>query len=333
MGNSTSDQDTHQKENVYNVCNVIPDIPTHNCVIWTNTEEDTMMYSANTGYGDTLPVFLDLRYTADIAPFVRYKDPRLMSMGIISAYLYNLLQTKFNMQWLCNAEHLYYLVITSLYHQTTSQMDGTVVPKEEMTLRDKYPWLQQQVNCKYVYGIDHVFSILREHGIVEDKMEMPSIRLSPLFEFRSYYVAKEEMVMKMALYQNNLILCNLTLFSNVLQLSENRLQLPSKEDQCLGMINVILVGYRDTYWVVRFPFGHRWCENGYCLVSMDYFNRFNRDRWIIVIDSLKQMRVEKEDLSCEFTTMPSLSTLEFVKKNTEENKTKQQAPSRKRMIV
>lgn len=291
MGNTVSEPNSQQKENLVSVCNVIPDIPTHQYVIWTPEQEN---------YMDNLPIFLDLRYTMDVAPFVKYKDPRLISMGMISAYIYNLLQTKFNMQWLCHADHLYYLTMSMLYQQ--QPLPPQPVNHDSLSIKEKYPWLQSSNGCKYVYGIDNVFTVLKEHGIVEDKMEIPSIRLSPLCDFRSYYVPKDEVIMKMALYQNQLILCNLTLFSSVLELAENHLQLPIKEDQCLGMITVIIVGYRETEWLVRFPFGHRWCDNGYCLVSMEYFNRYNRDRWIVVIDRLKQMRMEKEELSTEFTT-------------------------------
>jgi len=301
MGNSLSEPEDlrERKRHLSVVCNILPDVPTHTYVIWNNPETDPYSASETTSpiLSDPLhvPIFLDLRYTMDIAPFIRYKDPRLFSMGMISVYVYNLLQTKFNMQWMCHAEHLMYLTVLSMYRCQTVSLP----PEQEPTsLRERYLLPE---TC--YYGIERVLSILRDQGVVEDKMELPIERMSPLFDCRYFYVPKEELVMKMALYQNHLILANLSLFSNIMDLTtDNRLPLPRKEDSCLGMITVIVVGYREEYWLIRFPFGHRWCENGYCYVPMEYFDRYNRDRWIIMIDRLKQMRIEKQDLSCEFTT-------------------------------
>lgn len=277
MGN-TSSENVEKKQQLASICNVIPDTPNHNYQLWINDEDNYP------------PPFLDLRYTVDIAPFLKYKDPFIYSSGMISIYLYNILYTKFNLQWMCNSEHIYYLSIIRLYNIQQNNL-------EAKNLKELYPLM----NHKYFYSIESALSLLRENGIVEEKMDLPFDKLTPLFDMKYYYVAKDEMVMKKALYQNNLILSNLTIFSSILDLTDNYLVMPSKDDVCLGMINIIIVGYRENHWIVRFPFGHRWCDNGYCFVSFDYFDRFNRDRWILTIDSLKQMRVEKEDLKSNFT--------------------------------
>ena len=50
------------------------------------------------------------------------------------------------------------------------------------------------------------------------------------------------------------------------------------------MVAVLLVGYQQNEWIARFPFGHHWGDRGYGYIPIDYFNRYNRDRWLIVVE-------------------------------------------------
>ena len=44
----------------------------------------------------------------------------------------------------------------------------------------------------------------------------------------------------------------------------------------------------DDVWVVRFPFGLHWGDQGIGYVSFEYFDRYNRDRWLIDIDECSE---------------------------------------------
>ena len=59
------------------------------------------------------------------------------------------------------------------------------------------------------------------------------------------------------------------------------LQPPSQRDQALGMIAIYVVGYQGRHWIARFPFGLHWGERGYGYIPFDYFQRYNRDRWVM----------------------------------------------------
>jgi hypothetical protein len=50
------------------------------------------------------------------------------------------------------------------------------------------------------------------------------------------------------------------------------------------MIVVTIVGYQEDVWIVKFPFGLHWGDNGFGYVPFDYFDRYNRDRWIIDVE-------------------------------------------------
>ena len=52
------------------------------------------------------------------------------------------------------------------------------------------------------------------------------------------------------------------------------------------MIAIILVGYDDHnhWWLVRFPFGMHWGDQGIGYVTETYFEEYNRDRWIVDVE-------------------------------------------------
>ena len=98
--------------------------------------------------------------------------------------------------------------------------------------------------------------------------------------------------MKRALFCGHLIVCNLTLFSSFLSNGSTMLP-PCDSDMCTGMIAVLIVGYRDGEWIARFPFGHHWGERGYAAIPFEYFDRFNRDRWIIEVERCGNVEDER----------------------------------------
>jgi len=298
MGNYQSTREQNDKENFSKVCNIIPDVPNNNYVLWTNME-----------HIEAPPPFLDLRYSKDVAPFIFYKDPRILSSSVICAYLYNVLYTKFSIQWMANAEHIYLQSIISMYGLSPLTNENV----EQYSLKELYglqpDGILQHVNQFYI-SIENTLNTLQKKGVVEEKMPIPSISIPSFFDMKYYYLAKDEMVMKMSLFQENTILANLTIFSNFLNCKDGVISFPEREDTAIGMIAVMIVGYRnDGTWIARFPFGHRWGEHGYGYISNDYFERYNRDRWIIVIDSIKQLRnIDKENLNDSFTIVRDTSS-------------------------
>jgi hypothetical protein len=106
----------------------------------------------------------------------------------------------------------------------------------------------------------------------------------PFYRMQHYYVPNDAAVIKRALYSDHLILANLTLFSNLLSSRGGVVPFPNSTDQSAGMIVVTILGYQANVWIVRFPFGLHWGDQGIGYVSFEYFSRYNRDRWLIEID-------------------------------------------------
>ena len=81
---------------------------------------------------------------------------------------------------------------------------------------------------------------------------------------------------------NHLALCNLTLFSNFLSARRGLYQRqPGRHTR--GMVAATLVGYHadQDLWLVRFPFGLHWGEQGIGYVTGGYLQAYNRDRWVV----------------------------------------------------
>lgn len=275
MGNSQSVEKEQIKEHFFKVCNVFPDIPMNNCLIWTNQD-----------LNDTLPPpYLDLRYSLDVAPFVSYKNVGHFTVGIFCSYIYNVLQTKFNITYLPSAFYLYELTIAETYKR-----------KIEATLTDTILQIPETVGF-YYYNISKVLHILQRFNIPEERMtlEQATERLynEQFYEMQFFYIPKDEQIMKMVLFQNHLILANLTIFNNIFDNKTGLLLLPhNKKDECVGMITIIIVGYKvlpdgQFVWMARMPFNNKWGEHGYGYIPVEYFDKFNRDRWIIEINSIK----------------------------------------------
>jgi hypothetical protein len=113
----------------------------------------------------------------------------------------------------------------------------------------------------------------------------PSARLTrPFYRMQHYYVPKDATVIKRALQRDHLVLANLTLFSSFLSTRQGVVQPPNQSDTPAGMVVITLVGYQDGVWIARFPFGVHWGDQGVGYISEEYFDRYNRDRWIIHID-------------------------------------------------
>ena len=107
---------------------------------------------------------------------------------------------------------------------------------------------------------------------------------TPFYRMQHYYVPKDNHTMKLVLMRDNLILANLTLFSNFLSSRGGVIRFPNSTDQSAGMIVVTIVGYQEDVWIVKFPFGLHWGDNGFGYVPFDYFDRYNRDRWMVEVE-------------------------------------------------
>lgn len=113
----------------------------------------------------------------------------------------------------------------------------------------------------------------------------PSARLQrPFFRMQHYYVPKDTRVLCEALWGQHLVVANLTIFTNFLSARRGVIPPPNTDDVPVGMVALTLIGYQEGVWIARFPFGMHWGDQGIGYISHEYFDRYNRDRWIIDID-------------------------------------------------
>ena len=105
----------------------------------------------------------------------------------------------------------------------------------------------------------------------------------PFYRLAYYAVAQDRDTLRSALVANHLVLVNLALFTNFLSARRGVVPTPNRDDTPVGMVAATLVGYdsEQDVWLVRFPFGLHWGDQGIGYVTGAYFETYNRDRWIM----------------------------------------------------
>jgi hypothetical protein len=226
-------------------------------------------------------------------------DLRYNGSVIVSALIYTILKTKFNKEYLTSAVKLHFLSCQRFYK--VSQIEDTSFPYRLSlisileTLRET--WVESEKEISTVTST--LVSALASPASSSSSASAASTQSSPhqFYNLRYFYVPKDADHIKKALFQNNLILCNLAVFSSIYSQTddgeEGIITLPGAEDKCYGMIACLIVGYTPYGWIMRFPFGYHWGDGGYGLVAYDYFERYNRDRWLVLIDNLSNSNLTK----------------------------------------
>jgi hypothetical protein len=276
---------------IEDVCNIVADNPDNMMLIWTNQDMH-----------ENLPPILDRRYDIDVAPMMDNVDLRYNGSVIVSALIYTILKTKFNKEYLTSAVKLHFLSCQRFYK--VPRIEDTSFPYRLSlisileTLRDTFVESEKEIST-VTMSVDPTSASM---ALAPSTAATAAAAPSPhqFYNLRYFYVPKDADHIKKALFQNNLILCNLAVFSSIYSEAddgeEGIINLPGAEDKSYGMIACLIVGYTPYGWIMRFPFGYHWGDGGYGLVAYDYFERYNRDRWLVLIDNLTSSKTKKRPL-------------------------------------
>jgi len=265
MGNTPSKMLSTSRIEEYST--ILPDLPYPSLKIWTPQEVHE---------NEQLPTLFDRRYDVDVAPIFYNLHPSLYMSMFISGFIYNHLKLK------C---HFHYLIsFVALQRAALRDLYNTYLPTTTPPLRLKCSILNYllSIQTQHLPSEESYSSLI--HSLDHD---IPSHSSRPMFQFEFYYVQKDISELRLALYQNHVILCNLTISTGINPASSylevDTLQQKNHETPRVCMIVCALVGYTETHFIVRFPFGPSFGERGHVYVSFPYFLRFNRDRWILDI--------------------------------------------------
>ena len=254
------------------------------------------------------PTRLDRRYDLDVAPSMLNMNLKFNGAYMVASCVYNILACKFGYRHMLSVQMLFWEAIRRYYQ--THRMDGTANYK--LSLSSLLDVVQTTALCSErelsIYT-DIAKQRQAQHGAAaadhsNNRTATPAHTSSnntftlpthankdelPFYRMQYYFVPKDATTLKHALANDHLVLANLTLFSNFLSARQGVVCPPNHTDQPAGMVVVTLVGYQeDDVWVVRFPFGLHWGDQGIGYVSFEYFDRYNRDRWIIDIDECSE---------------------------------------------
>lgn len=250
-----------------------------------------------------IPKYLDRRYDLDIAPSLVNMDLRFNGAHMVVSALYNIFVCKFGYHHMLSVQMLFWMTVHKYYqiHNIDSKGNyklslGTFleVVKELSLCSERELSIYTDVAQKNTtHHNDHAPTSNTPDDSVTTTattffpvtaIATQRVFSAPFYRMQHYYVPNGHTAIKCALLHDHLVLANLTLFSNFLSSRQGVIRLPNSSDQSAGMIVVTIVGYQEDMWIVKFPFGLHWGDNGFGYVPFDYFDRYNRDRWIIDVE-------------------------------------------------
>jgi hypothetical protein len=301
MGQTSSSPVKQNYTNFYHICNIIPDIPQPQHKIWTiETSHQDNKDSSNKE--SEMPKMLDHRYDLDISHSMLNMNLKYNGAYMIASYIYNILSLQFGYKYMLSIQMIYWQSIRDFFQ--LQSIDSSMNYK--LSISSILDIVKHMYICP-----EKDFSIYDEQLSSEKIFQTPEN--SPFFKMEYYYVPNQENILKKALYENHLILANIVLFSTFLDCNDGVLHPPGENDKSAGMIVVTIVGYQENIWIIRFPFGVHWGDHGYGYISFDYFNRYNRDRWIIDIESCSSPPSLKHSSNILSAEMPNNQDIEYNK--------------------
>lgn len=246
-----------------------------------------------------LPRTLDRRFDLDIAPSMVNMNLQWNGAYMVASLLYNEIAVKYGYKHLLSVQQLHWEAVRRYYQ--LSHIDSKSHYKvslgalldivQSVSLHSEreisvYSDLTTSVNPSMN---DHKPTVNTSSSQKAAKppqtlVQLPCMKqIRPFYRMEYYSVPLVKDTLKRALIANHLVLCNLTLFSNFLSARQGIVPDPNQDDISVGMVAVTLVGYQEDQelWLIRFPFGLHWGDQGIGYVSNSYLEAYNRDRWIV----------------------------------------------------
>ena len=249
-----------------------------------------------------LPLTLDRRFDLDIAPSMVNMNLQWNGAYMVASLIYNEIAVKYGYKHLLSVQQLHWEAVRRYYQLThvdskshyKVSLGALLDIVQSVSLHSEreisvYSDLTAPVNSSMTDEQSLSADISSVSGRKAAKptqtlVQLPCMKQTrPFYRMEYYSVPLVKDTLKRALIANHLVLCNLTLFSNFLSARQGIVPHPNQDDISVGMVAVTLVGYQSDQelWLVRFPFGLHWGDQGIGYVSNSYLEAYNRDRWIV----------------------------------------------------
>lgn len=248
----------------------------------------------------TLPLTLDRRYDLDVAPSMVNMNLQWNGAYMVAALLYNEIAVKYGYRHLLSVQQLHWEAVRRYYQLPRIDAKGhykvslgalldvvqSVALRSEREL-SVYADLTStdDAAAQSEYTDASGANAARSSRPPSTAVRLPTVSSTrrPFYRMEYYAVPADRDTLRAALVANHLVLCNLTLFSNFLSARRGVVPAPNRDDVPVGMVAATLVGYHadQDLWLVRFPFGLHWGEQGIGYVTGSYLQAYNRDRWVV----------------------------------------------------
>ena len=250
----------------------------------------------------TLPLTLDRRYDLDVAPSMVNMNLQWNGAYMVAALLYNEIAVKYGYRHLLSVQQLHWEAVRRYYqlpridakHHYKVSLGALLDVVQSVALRSEhelsvYADLTETDGTSSppapAYAANASANAVRAPRPPSTAVRLPTVSTTrrPFYRMEYYTVAADRDTLRAALVGNHLVLCNLTLFSNFLSARRGVVPAPNRDDVPVGMVAATLVGYHadQDLWLVRFPFGLHWGEQGIGYVTGGYLQAYNRDRWVV----------------------------------------------------
>jgi hypothetical protein len=279
MGNDQSmPQRAVHRNNFYQLCNIMPDVPTCHHTLWVDEKESSSHGAATTGS------FLDRRFDLDVAPSMLNMNLEWNGAYMVAVALYNVVFRKHGCKFLISTQALHWRTLKRVY-----RLHDFPSPHVHYTLS-----LSALLETARLHNIcsEKDFSIYASRtpstAALDEPERLPEVSDGSFYRLRYYYMPSDKALMRAALQNDTVVLANLAVFTNFLKFRKGVVEPPTDSDECVGMLAVLIIGYQDDMWIVRFPLGRTWGDVGIGYVAFDYFDRYCRDRWVVDVDQFRR---------------------------------------------
>jgi hypothetical protein len=291
MGNSQSNgiHSGSSSPSLFSVCNILPDAPSFRHRMY-ETNADEACDANRTPH----PV-LDRRFDLDIAPSMLNMNLEWNGAYVVAAALYDVIFHKYGCKYLISTQALHWKAICRMYRLKT------LPPATPVCYRLTLSALLETASTETICS-EKEFSIYTEYPPTtssprrsshhastgsNDSFEIPTAADGSFYKMAYYYMPSNKQSMMTALKNNHPVVGNVTVFTNFLKCTKGNIVPPTDADDMVGMLAILVVGYDHENWIVRFPFGMHWGDEGVGYISFQYFERYSRDRWVVDVEQFR----------------------------------------------
>jgi hypothetical protein len=271
MGSEQSSPKCSKEEdkeiNILSILNVSKDIPDYRDIFYEIKDTDELRDSRELGSS------IDLRSSLDCCEVLNVYDSGMGISANISTIIYNELKKKGEELFLPSLNFIFYNSLLTEYNSN----DFSNIDNIRLSIRNSLKSINKYGICK-----DIMLPFNKNLKVPNEEC----YNYGKNYNIKYLRVKNDLGNIKFILSNNQLILCNLTIYTSFLKDKVNNtgiIDFPNDYDSPLGMFSCIIVGYNETQIILKLSLGDNIGDKGYFYINYEYLKLLCGDLWIIDI--------------------------------------------------